>query len=418
MALRRRYGWNCQNVNFSHAHQLVPIGYVEVVPGETIGGKVKIFARSVPTIQVIDTRVFLDAYAFYTPYRLLDDTFPNFISEVSPTATVPTVADLFPQNFEMRFTVAATNMAWLRYNYNTIYNKFFAIKGVQDRAITDAAPLAPVPMRANRLENRPLPAGGTTAVLDTSGASVSVNVIRELFSQDAWNKMRAYYGDRYIDYLAALGVRADWAILQEPEQIGSCQGRWPFKVVQATGAVADEYAISTPRGYFAGGCDLNIRDTFCPEHGLVAIYAFVRADFLYEVVPQPQALAKNSRVHYWSPEYNTITQRNVNDFTMYDSATPEWNFPTFEEHRVAINQHTALDGQAVPMSQINTAGWYYPNDGTDSVNAYRIVDPATTSGVFDNTQLFPYDVPIQWTSDLALVRHSPVPEADIRLRVT
>ena len=128
MAQRNRYGYNCQTVQWAKVQQFVPLGYVDCVPGETVSGSVSVNVFSEPTTRPILNRHYIDAFAFYVPYRLLDESFPDFISGRDASAAPPFVTNTFDWNFEKVATIDDTvdkNTAWLRRCYTTVYNKFF-----------------------------------------------------------------------------------------------------------------------------------------------------------------------------------------------------------------------------------------------------------------------------------------------------
>ena len=81
MPLRTRYGYNCQKVNFGKVGEILPQGYMEVVPGDTVSGRVSIDCQSAPVIRQINTRTYMDSYAFYVPYRLLWSRWQSFIAQ-------------------------------------------------------------------------------------------------------------------------------------------------------------------------------------------------------------------------------------------------------------------------------------------------------------------------------------------------
>ena len=80
MAMRNRYEWNCQTVNVSNPYDFTPLGYMEVVPGETISGAVEINLQSVPAVRNVQTRTYMDTFAFYVPFRLLWPEWVDYIS--------------------------------------------------------------------------------------------------------------------------------------------------------------------------------------------------------------------------------------------------------------------------------------------------------------------------------------------------
>ena len=98
---RYNYGINCQlhtGTNFSY---VTPIGYFDVVPGDTMYGSLDFRYVSYNTNSLVMNRAFIDLYAFYVPYRLVWDEFPEFLTTGS--GTLPTVTDVFEWNWEKNF---------------------------------------------------------------------------------------------------------------------------------------------------------------------------------------------------------------------------------------------------------------------------------------------------------------------------
>ena len=93
MALRTRYGYNAQTVNWADMTWFTPVCYVDVVPGETVQGTVAVNLFSQPVKAQIQTRTYADVYAFYVPYRIMDSSWPDFISKNDGSAAVPTAPD-------------------------------------------------------------------------------------------------------------------------------------------------------------------------------------------------------------------------------------------------------------------------------------------------------------------------------------
>ena len=103
--------------------------------------------------------------------------------------------------------------------YNDVWNRF-ARKASTAEVAQDQTTLQAVAARPSTFHEKGLE-GELEAVetVDTSGSTLSVDAIREAFNKDNFNKVKAMYGSRYVDYLASVGVQADWSILEEPELI-------------------------------------------------------------------------------------------------------------------------------------------------------------------------------------------------------
>ena len=184
MAMRSRFGINCTKLNWGRMSELLPIGYQEVAPGETISGKVSVDVQSAPTIREIKTRAYLDAFLLYVPFRLLWSQWTNFVSSGS-TPTCPTVANLFPKNFERRFTIGAgngdSNNAFQRRAYNRVWVDHFNVGGTDPSIDTglDGAVILSVNQRPSTFEVAEPPSDIASETIDTSGATITVDDIRE-----------------------------------------------------------------------------------------------------------------------------------------------------------------------------------------------------------------------------------------------
>ena len=242
MALRNKYGYVCTKMNLANIPDLTPLGYIDVVPGETLSGTVKVNAQSAPAFRNNKNKAYLDAFAFYVPYRLLWDNFPQWITGAN-SDPIPKVSDLFFHNFEARHCLDysvdqyTTHTAWQRRAYNMIGMKFFGYKSEVDDAdyISDANAVLPAIQRPSTFEVASPPSTVPSAAIPTG----TVDDLRAAFAHDTFEKVRAMYGDRYVDYLRALGVQTNWAVLDEPETIGMIHGPWQYRTVNATFGVTE-----------------------------------------------------------------------------------------------------------------------------------------------------------------------------------
>ena len=304
---RYQYRLNDQNVSQAGWGNLTPLKYIEAIPGETYGGTITVKARSALTDKVIHSRAYYDLYAFYCPIRLLWPDFPKLLasSELEPSEAIdiPKTTTLFPQNFEHSFMgsdaawqdnlTTGTNAAFLRRMYYMTYYSFFAVdrrgqhreaqqyvelvrKGGMDQSNWIGACAA----RESTLDESwyPVHDGPEKTIATDSEGNINLDQIRRAYSLDRFEKMLDYYGSRYTDILQSYGVKADWGILQEPECIGMNNNDFRFVKKSSTG---DE-AYGEERGYFEGEYKLKLRKTFCPEHGIIAVFAVPRADTFNE----------------------------------------------------------------------------------------------------------------------------------------
>lgn len=416
MAMRNRYGYNCQKVNIGSLNQLVPLGYLDVVPGETIAGSVAVNFHSAPTKKEIITRVFADVFAYYMPYRLMWSGWPEFITGQDVVTEPPYVSDLFAGNFEQRFTVAnaggtlfTRNLAWHRRMFNLVGEKFFTAVDGSATVNLDLAGTRFAFMRPSTLETSPLFNIHATPVV---AASLAVDDLRQAFATDAFEKMRRMYGDRYVDYLAAVGVKADFAMLEEPECIGQKHSDWKFRRVAASNnQTSPAQALGATAGYFASGVNVPIKRTFIPEHGLIGFYGVARADALYATTPVDPALSKRTREQYWSPEISGLRRARIDSQVFVDIAgvplTQLWDFPQWQEYRMGLNEY----GVAIPANNLSLTA--ATGGKAKNTEYYRSnLTPADFDANFDTTYLSGNHY--QVTSQFRLVRNSPVKRVDIR----
>ena len=85
---RYNYGQNFTVSNGGLVSSITPLGFLEVVPGDTVSGKFSNTVWSDTTNRPIMNRTYYDTYAFYVPYRLLWDEFPEFISDPDTSLSV------------------------------------------------------------------------------------------------------------------------------------------------------------------------------------------------------------------------------------------------------------------------------------------------------------------------------------------
>ena len=345
MAMKSRYGINAQTVNFARGPQFVPVSYVEVEPGCSIQGSFQTNVHSAPTVRNIQTRAYLDGFAFYVPFRLLWEGFPSWL--VDGTGTFPEVTDTMPQNFEPRLTDDSTrtggaadrNTVWQRRAYNLIYNSFFASKD-DEVASLDSAVTQTVWQRPSTFEMRSTISTSLPAqTIDTSGASITPDDVRSAFAQDQFNRLRNLYGARYTDYLAALGIEASWGILEDPEPRGKTHSDWKYRPVNITDSTNPGLAT----GYFNSSISIPLQKTFVPEHGLICAFACTRFDPMYDTPPCIPTLAKFERDLYWSPEYENDRVEEWSSTLINPDATVTYTLTRdkFDDYRVGINTNYA-----------------------------------------------------------------------------
>ena len=303
---RYRYGLNSVTHNAGQIGDYTPLGYHEVVPGDSVSGKISIKALTAPTTMLAMNRCFYDVFAFYVPFRLIWSGFPDFL--ISGTGTMPQITDTFAFNFEKASMIDDTvdyNSPWLRGAYWLVWNTFFRRQSETEAGLTDAGARVGCSYRPSTFHES-IPEAGTldSQTIDTSGTSTSVDDIRLAFNTDQFNRVRQFYGDRYTDYLAAVGVKANWSITEDPELLAHSYGTMKYVVIDPTSTndgVAVDYPAGRPAGYWSIQTSLKMPRRFFPEHGMVCLYAAPRLEQWGSTENYP-LLRNVEQGDFWSPE--------------------------------------------------------------------------------------------------------------------
>ena len=105
---------------------ILPIFYLEVVPGDTVSGKVRVKVQTDMVKSMVVNRAFYDCFAFYVPFRLLDSGFVAGITTL--TGTPLQDSNTFDANFEHQQMGAGDHGYYTRAAYNLVWNTFFRRK--------------------------------------------------------------------------------------------------------------------------------------------------------------------------------------------------------------------------------------------------------------------------------------------------
>jgi hypothetical protein len=315
------------------------------------------------TTGMILNRCYIDTYAFYIPYRLLWSSFPAFVSD--KTGTIPKVTNTFPANFEkvLTLTTKTENVAFQRRCYNKVFNEYFR-RDEETEAGEDDNSVLNTSFRPSTFHEAATEGPRANASIDTSGTSTDIQSVRAAFATDQFNRAREYYGERYVDFLAALGVEASWSIIDSPEMVGKHSGKMDYQIVNPTAANATtpEGAEGRPGGYYRANFTLNIPKTFCPEHGLIGIYTNAKMQLFYDSNVPPQLTMDDSE-DYWSPEYDISNDRLYDStiWTQTGSGTPY--MPRWQHLRQGYNMTAQEDASQynyaaiVDSGALNTNQW-------------------------------------------------------------
>ena len=127
---RYTYGQNFSTMNSTKFGVLTLMGVNEVAPGDTFSGRISTHAWSDTTGRPVMNRTYYDTYAFYVPYRLLMEGWPDFIAQVDGAPSPPEVVQdgAVPEFMEKRIYAGNTDcLAWNRRAMHLIWNKYFRL---------------------------------------------------------------------------------------------------------------------------------------------------------------------------------------------------------------------------------------------------------------------------------------------------
>ena len=358
---RYQYKLNDQNTTSGVWGKLTPLKYIEVAAGDSISGSVSVHNRSAKTVDESKSRAYTDLYAFYVPYRVLWDEWPQFITGQTDSIQLPQMNNVREWNFEKtignNFLGLAYYAIWLRFfsNQNLFTNK--SQENTKKLSVR-AAEYERSPQGQNQITVYRRPTTYDLKMLDAELATNPINIVemnatdsggnptttinnlRQAMTEERFQKSREYYGGRYTDFLAASGIKANWNILDEPECIGVLNKDWQYKKVKGTG----ENNLAQVSGYFEGVNTLKLRKTFCPEHGLIVVLGACRADLFNTQSGNHVVVDKDERKDFWSPEYMHLGDRRVPVQTVSRSygpvEPPVLYTPHYEEYRCGRNETT------------------------------------------------------------------------------
>lgn len=170
---------------------------------------------------------------------------------------------------------------------------------------------------------------------DLSGVSaVTINALRQASAIQRFQEMRARYGSRYTEYLAALGVRSSDARLSRPEYLGGGRQTLQFSEVLQTAEGANP--VGEVRGHGITALRSNRVRPFFEEHGYVFTLMFVRPKTIY-ANGLFRHWNRRTKLDYWQRELQHIGQQPVLNKEVYAAhASPDGTFgyqDRYDEYR-------------------------------------------------------------------------------------
>ena len=229
----RRFAYNMHHtwITESEMGDLVPIFCQEVVPGDTWRGVSSCLVRSAALEVPAFITLNLVTHFFFVPHRIVWSGWEDFITGVDPATPIPTitVGQGAPGQLLLALGLGGPNSAGggSTYTaqslpiraYNEIYNEFFRDQATGTLAGSESTFLQKVNFPASDYYGglRDRIQQGPEEQVDASGGTVAVTDIRDAFHRQKFKERRSQFGERYTDYLAAMGLNVPDSRLDRPE---------------------------------------------------------------------------------------------------------------------------------------------------------------------------------------------------------
>lgn len=181
------------------------------------------------------------------------------------------------------------------------------------------------------------PANPPQIFADLQNASgVTVNVLRQALAVQRFQEARARYGSRYVEYLAALGVRSSDARLDRPEYLGGGRQRIQFSEVLATAETGTSVDVGDLKGHGIAAMRSNRFQCFIEEHGYIHSFISVKPKTIY-ASGLFRHWNRRTKLDYWQKELEHIGQQPVLNKEVYTAhASPDATFgyqDRYDEYR-------------------------------------------------------------------------------------
>jgi hypothetical protein len=337
--------------------QLLPIGCVAVLPGDTFRHRSSVLIRFVSQAKPVMHPVSARIHHFYVPYRTIWSGWEDFITGVSATAPPQGTGAAHSEgtllDYLNLYDDASTDYNLLHVRaYNKIYNEYFRDQDLISEVSEDSTTVQKIAWgkdyftaarssaQQGSAVSLPLgtkawintPAGATTDVnvysdshsesrkLDTDGTllnvsastgnqstaglyadltnatAATINELREAFALQKYAEARNIYGENYVDYLRYLGIKPSDGRLQRAEMLAAGNARVNFSEVLDTGSSAA--GVGEQAGHGIAALRSNRYQRFFEEHGCVISLLSVRPKSIYTQAC-PREWTKQTKEDYY-----------------------------------------------------------------------------------------------------------------------
>lgn len=267
---------------------LYPVMCQEVTPGDTWSGVTNGLIRLEPLDRPAFAAIRIDIHAFFVPHRIIWDPFEDVITGVDaqafPTVNVSEATATGAGSLANHFGLGSPQTS-LTYPvcafpfraYNSVWNNFWRDQTMQaEVALSQTSILnTNYPASSYYARYRTEIQQGSEETVDTSGSTLGVTAIRDAFHRQKWRERRSQFGERYTDYLAALGIRAPDSRLDRPEHVARGSATVGVSEVVATASSTSE-ETGDLRGHGLVGIRVRFPKRVFVEHGTLLMVATPR----------------------------------------------------------------------------------------------------------------------------------------------
>ncbi len=367
----RRYPYSMHHVwvTAGEMGKLYPCFVQEVTPGDTWQGRSMLLTRMAPIVRPAYVTLQINVHYFFVPHRLIWDEFEDVITGVSastpPTLPAPDEAgqllDAGRLYQYMGIGPADTGntknvYALPFYAYNLVWNEFFRDQAESTERLETDTTIAPVFHSTNSYIGgaRSEIQQGTEQTVPVVANAVSVTDIRDAFHRQKFQERRSQFGERYHDYLAAMGVRVPDSRLDRPEHVARGRGILGVSEVVATSETANQ-KTGDFTGHGIAGTNIRMPKRNFVEHGILLGLVSVKSRLqLRERIDR--MWKTKGREDYFQQELSRDTMVEI-DLTEVTSSTTQ-PFPTIFGYTGRDEWlRTANDTCAGPMQEAAQREW-------------------------------------------------------------
>ena len=347
MAVRRyAYRMHHQWLSTYRIGYCAPFFIQEVVPGDTWAGSSFAMFRLAPTARPVFAALKMHCHMFFVPHRIVWPDWEDFITGEkdvkTPKVTVPNQGSAYNTATLLKWLGISQGTADYTINalpiraYNLCWNEY--LRDQHEDTPVDLDQLTNLPTRFPATDYigsmRSSIQRGDEEIVDVSGGSLSITKLRDAQHRQRFKERRSQFGTRYVDYLAAMGIRAPSSRLDRPEHVARSSFTMGISEVLSTATTTDD-TVGNMRGHGITGGRIRFPKKMFVEHGTLIGICYVRprnqvttgVDALYFRDEKEdffqQELARDTQVPVRVKEFTTQDGPNWDSIVGY-TARDEW----------------------------------------------------------------------------------------------